>query len=636
MDKYIGKRLDARYEVHELIGVGGMALVYKAYDVIESKVVSIKILKDEYFGNKEFMRRFKNESKAVSVLSHPNIVKVWNVSFGTNFQYIVMEYISGITLKEYMINNRKISWQNALKIIKQILSALSHAHSMGVVHRDIKPQNIMISDDGSIKVMDFGIARFFKNKTQTMTDRTIGSVHYISPEQAKGLPSNARSDIYSVGVILYEMLTGHLPFEADNAVSVAIMQMQVNPKPLRMIDPSIPSALEEITLKSMQKEEENRYSSAEDMLKDIFVFEENNDMKFGYQTCFIDDNPTRVIPNNLIQNHDGEKEKKKKTLLIVGGITATVVIFSLAFMFITMFTSFGSSRNVDVPNFVGMQISDIENDKNYKFRFQIEKVYDPSKPEGMVIDQNPLAHSKQIKANATVTLKVNSSGLLTLVPNVSGLNENEAKIRLSGSGFDFETIMVEDQSIPSGIVVRTDPSGDTKSPAKSTVKIFVSKGLEKSSVKVPEIIGKTLNEAKAELMSKGLQVSSDLKYEKSDKDKDTVILSSPLPGVSVPSGSSVELTLSSGEKREKIIEIPIDLPSIGKDLNIKVYIDSELDKSKTTTVESSCTKKTFRFKGTQGVKDVRIKINDTLYRVYELNFDRAENNWNLVSEYTVS
>ena len=296
MDKYIGKRLDARYEVHELIGVGGMALVYKAYDVIESKVVSIKILKDEYFGNKEFMRRFKNESKAVSVLSHPNIVKVWNVSFGTNFQYIVMEYISGITLKEYMINNRKISWQNALKIIKQILSALSHAHSMGVVHRDIKPQNIMISDDGSIKVMDFGIARFFKNKTQTMTDRTIGSVHYISPEQAKGLPSNARSDIYSVGVILYEMLTGHLPFEADNAVSVAIMQMQVNPKPLRMIDPSIPSALEEITLKSMQKEEENRYSSAEDMLKDIFVFEENNDMKFGYQTCFIDDNPTRGIP----------------------------------------------------------------------------------------------------------------------------------------------------------------------------------------------------------------------------------------------------------------------------------------------------------------------------------------------------
>ena len=168
MDKYIGKRLDARYEVHELIGVGGMALVYKAYDVIESKVVSIKILKDEYFGNKEFMRRFKNESKAVSVLSHPNIVKVWNVSFGTNFQYIVMEYISGITLKEYMINNRKISWQNALKIIKQILSALSHAHSMGVVHRDIKPQNIMISDDGSIKVMDFGIARFFKNKTHIL------------------------------------------------------------------------------------------------------------------------------------------------------------------------------------------------------------------------------------------------------------------------------------------------------------------------------------------------------------------------------------------------------------------------------------------------------------------------------------
>ena len=629
MDKYVGKRLDARYEVHELIGVGGMALVYKAYDVIEAKNVAIKILKDEYFGDKEFMRRFQNESKAISVLSHPNIVKVLNVSFGTNFQYMVMEFISGVTLKEYMASNGKINWHDALRIIEQVLGALSHAHSMGVIHRDIKPQNIMISDDGSIKVMDFGIARFFNSQTQTMTNRTIGSVHYISPEQAKGFPSNVCSDIYSVGVMLYEMLTNKLPFEADNAVSVAIMQMQVTPKPLRKIDPLIPQALEEITLKAMQKYQENRYSSASEMLKDICDFRNNNNIKFGYGSCFVDDSPTKVLSSGAVNiqddKNDEEKEKKKKTLFVVGGITATLVIFSLAFMFITMFTSFGSSKNVDVPNFIGMNISDVENDKNYKFHFQIEKVYDPIRSEGVVLDQNPLANSKQVKSNATIILKVNSSGVLTSVPSVSGLTESEAKLKLSNAGFDFETIIIEDSSVPQGKVVRTDPSGESKAPAKSIVKLFVSKVVDKSSVKMPNIIGKTFADAKNELESLGLTVSSNVKYEKSDKEKDVVILCSPLPGVSTQSGSSVELTLSSGEKREKTLEVNVDLPSTGGDLNIKVYVDGELDNSKTTTVDSSYTfSKSFKFKGSQGVKEVRVKINDELYKVYKLDFDKSE------------
>lgn len=632
MDKYVGKRLDARYEVHELIGVGGMALVYKAYDVIEAKNVAIKILKDEYFGDKEFMRRFQNESKAISVLSHPNIVKVLNVSFGTNFQYMVMEFISGITLKEYMASNGKINWRDALKIIEQVLSALSHAHSMGVIHRDIKPQNIMISDDGSIKVMDFGIARFFNGKTQTMTNRTIGSVHYISPEQAKGFPSNVRSDIYSVGVMLYEMLTNKLPFEADNAVSVAIMQMQVNPQPLRKIDPLIPQALEEITLKAMQKDQENRYSSANDMLKDIYDFRNNNNIKFGYDSCFVDDSPTRVLSsgamNPIKDDKEEEKEKKKKTLFIVGGITATLVIFSLAFMFITMFTSFGNSKNVDVPNFIGMNISEIENNRSYKFHFQIEKVYDPLRPEGVVLDQNPLANSKQVKSNATIILKVNSSGVLTLVPLVSGLTESEAKLKLSNAGFDFETIMVEDSSVAQGKVVRTDPSGDTKAPAKSIIKIFVSKGADKSLVKIPNVIGKTFEDAKNELEALGLKVSSSVKYEKSDKPKNTVILCSPLPGNSVKVDSSVDLTLSSGEKKEKTLELNVDLsgfPSTGGDLKITVYVNGERDDSKTTTVDSSYTlSKSFKFKGSQGTKEVRIKINDELYKVYKLDFDKSE------------
>ena len=226
MENYCGKRLDGRYEIREIIGVGGMAVVYKAYDVIDDRIVAIKILKEEFLANDEFRRRFKNESKAIAVLSHPNIVKVYDVSFGDRLQYIVMEYIEGITLKEYIEQQKVINWKEAVHFVTQILKALQHAHDKGIVHRDVKPQNIMLLQDGTIKVTDFGIARFCRGDTRTMTENAIGSVHYISPEQARGEITDDKADIYSVGVVMYEMLTGQLPFQSDSAVSVAIMQLQ--------------------------------------------------------------------------------------------------------------------------------------------------------------------------------------------------------------------------------------------------------------------------------------------------------------------------------------------------------------------------------------------------------------------------
>ena len=240
MDKYVGKRLDGRYEIKEVIGVGGMAYVYKAYDSIDDRTVAVKILRDEYLANEEFTRRFKNESKAIAILSHPNIVKVYDVSFGERLQYIVMEYIDGITLKEYIEQQQDIKWKEAVHFTVQILRALQHAHDKGIVHRDIKPQNIMLLPDGTIKVTDFGIARFSRNEIRatSATDKAIGSVHYISPEQARGDITDEKADIYSTGVMLYEMLTGRLPFEADSAVSVAIMQLQSEPKLPREINPS--------------------------------------------------------------------------------------------------------------------------------------------------------------------------------------------------------------------------------------------------------------------------------------------------------------------------------------------------------------------------------------------------------------
>ena len=282
MENYVGKRLDGRYEIMEIIGVGGMAVVYKAFDNIEHKTVAVKILKDEFLANEEFKRRFKNESKAIAVLSHPNIVKVYDVSYGEILQYIVMEYVEGITLKEYIEQQGTVDPREAIYFVTQILRALQHAHDKGIVHRDVKPQNIMLISDGTIKVTDFGIARFSRSETRTMTDGAIGSVHYISPEQAKGNVTDAKTDLYSVGVMLYEMLTGRLPFQSDNAVSVALMQLQNEPELPRQINPDIPQGLEQIIMKAMQKNVNDRYQSASEILVDIEAYKKNPNIKFDY------------------------------------------------------------------------------------------------------------------------------------------------------------------------------------------------------------------------------------------------------------------------------------------------------------------------------------------------------------------
>ena len=578
LDKYTGKRLDARYEIQELIGVGGMAVVYRAYDVVEDKIVAIKILKDEFLGNKEFIRRFKNESKAIAVLSHPNIVKVYDVSFGTKIQYIVMEYIDGITLKEYISQQKIIGWKDAIYFVRQILSALMHAHGKGVIHRDIKPQNIMLLKDGTIKVTDFGIARFSRNETQTMTDRAIGSVHYISPEQAKGGVIDEKADIYSVGVMLYEMLTGRLPFEADNAVSVAIMQMQAKPKPLREINPDIPEGLEQITLHAMEKIPSARYTSAEEMEKDIEKIQENPEEKFNYK-YFVDDNPTKYVDDiggvdkskssyGDEYNLKDEKKKQVKAGFIAGGIAIAVGIFAMIFIFVTMFGSCGksSAKDVDVPNFIGAKLSDIQSNPDYKFVWKVESVYDSSKEEGIVIDQDPPPNSKKIKEGATVTLKVNSSGVLATVPNVKGLSEDIAKSKISNAGLKSEVLMVVDNETAQGIVCNVDPQEGSKVTSNSTVRIYVSKGPSEEKVTVPDVLNKSLTAAKNELVSSGLKVSDNINSESSDKPKDTVISMDPLPGVEVGKDSVVKLTVSSGVKREKNLEITVDLPSTVKKL----------------------------------------------------------------------
>ena len=637
LDKYIGKRLDKRYEIKELIGVGGMAVVYSAFDILEERTVAIKILKDEFLENKDFIRRFKNESKTIAMLSHPNIVKIFDVSLGDKIQYIVMEYVDGITLKDFIEKQKRVKWKDAIFFTGQILSALSHAHSKGIIHRDIKPQNIMLLRNGTIKVTDFGIAKFLSYETRTLTDKTIGSVHYISPEQARGDMTDERTDIYSIGVLLYEMLTGTLPFKADNAVSVAIMQLQSRPRPLREINSEIPEGLEQITLKAMQKDSEFRFKNTNDMLEALSEFKKNPSIKFEYKYFSTSDEPTRYLKvvdsikaskrmenSRNIERVDNLKKKKKvsKPLSVAIGIGISVLVFA-AILVIGLLTGwFGlSGKDVDVPNFIGLRASDIIDGNNYKFKWNIEYAYDSLKPEGIVIDQDPKAGSKKIKENAEVKLVVNSSGAMIKVPNLKGKTEDAAKSILKDAGFIYEILYVEDAETAKGVVIGTDPDPGKEVAVSSNIKLFVSKGPASKNVIVPNVVGKSINDATSELSEKGLKVSSNINREKSEKPKDSVITINPLPGTEVKEGSSVSLTVSSGEAVQKNVSISVDLPTdMDRDVSLSVYVSGELYLSKTIRPSLIGTY-TVTVSGTSGKKSVVVNLDNKIYRRYEIDFD---------------
>ena len=494
MDKYIGKRLDGRYEIHELIGQGGMAYVYRAYDRIENRWVAIKILREELSDNSDFLRRFRNESKAIAVLSHPNIVKVYDVSFGDRIQYIVMEYVDGITLKQYIEQQGEIKWREALYFTVQILQALQHAHERGIIHRDIKPQNIMLLEDGSIKVMDFGIARFTQAETQTMTDKAIGSVHYIAPEQARGGHINDKADIYSVGVMLYEMLTGQLPFVADNAVSVAIMQMQAEPTPPTRINPSIPKGLEEITMHAMEKNPAQRFPSAADMLEDIERFRRNPEMVFNYGdqvdhayargTSIYDTAGSRQQDYNDNYEYEEEYVRSKngaKASMVVTGIVAAVVVVGLVVGGIFLWNYFRnntdtSSDEVIVPTFTGMIYeTEIKDNAEYAdFEFEIVEGNQPSQPAGVVLNQNPQA-GMTVKRGKTITLTVNGGTLeQIIVEDVTGDSQQDAYDTLEALGLSPRIQAVADDETAVGYVVRTDPAAGSTVASGSSITIFKS------------------------------------------------------------------------------------------------------------------------------------------------------------------
>ena len=574
MENYVGKTLNGRYEIQEIIGVGGMAVVYKAYDNIDDRIVAVKILKEEFLANEEFRRRFKNESKAIAVLSHPNIVKVYDVSYGDRIQFIVMECVDGITLKEYIQQQGVINYKEAVFFVTQILRALQHAHDKGIVHRDIKPQNIMLLENGAIKVTDFGIARFSSSETRTMTDSTIGSVHYISPEQARGDITDDKADIYSVGVMLYEMLTGKLPFESDNTVSVAIMQLQQDPVKPREINPSIPVGLEQIVLKAMQKNINDRYQSAAEMLLDLEEFRRNPSISFDYD--YKNNEPTKYIPNitNSIKKVDPvveeeekeEPEVRNRTIpILIGIITGLVVVLAVAFGVLFKLGYLSGNSQVKVPNFVGVIYDEEEFETKYpELSFDITEKVDTSVTPNQIISQTPEKGTKINPKKTIIELVVATNTELVEIPDdLIGVDYVSAVTKLSSLGFQVKEKEVDQKDypgIPAGTVVSTNPKGGNKVSANSTVTLeYVSYDETKEKlVIVPDVSNLDEASAKKVLTSSGFTVSVNSEY--SDTISKGYVISNTFKGSKIPAGSNVTITVSKGKLVEQSITIKVTLP----------------------------------------------------------------------------
>ena len=572
MDNLIGKKLDGLYEVRELIGSGGMANVYKAVmlghngPVPAGTVVAVKVLRQEYMHDPDLVRRFKNESKAISLLNHPNIVKVYDVSVNDDLQYIVMEYVDGMTLREYL-NQRggRLTNRETVHFISQILKALEHAHANGVVHRDIKPQNIMLLDNGQLRMMDFGIARISRAENQLLSGKAMGSVHYISPEQAKGDETDCTSDIYSVGVMMYEMLSGHLPFDADDMVEVAIKQISDQPKSLHEIAPEVPNALVEITEKAMAKLPQNRYASAREMLDALDTYVHNPSVMFEYK-YITEDAPEKVVKRTMNQNRairqneqpaprkkgKGKPGKKRRTVFLPAlfGITIAFALACMALCWMILNDSSNLMNNkadITLGDYIGMtqdEAAATEQVVSGQISVTWEQEYNSDYAAGYIYKQSPVS-GRTVREGQSVTLTVSLGTQYVTVPDLTNYVQSDAEQQLKALGVSVLVTQAVDTSVASGAVIRTDPAAGTQVAAGSTVILYISRPQVSTTTKVPSLTGMRVDDARTLLVQNHLGLGSQSE-EYSDQPAGTVLSQSPAAGTTAKLNSRVNVVVSAG------------------------------------------------------------------------------------------
>lgn len=625
MDQYIGKMLDDRYEILELIGSGGMANVYKARCHRLNRLVAIKILKSDLADNADFRRRFHDESQAVAQLSHANIVSVYDVSTNPDREYIVMELIDGITLKQYMERRGRMDWRESLHFITQIMRGLSHAHSRGIIHRDIKPQNIMVLRDGSVKVADFGIA-CLANQGQTLTQEALGSVHYISPEQARGDRIDARSDIYSAGVVLYEMLTGRLPFEGDSAVSVAIQHLSSVPLAPRDIDPSIPEPLELICMKAMNSDPNKRYASADAMIEDLEKFRRDPSVDMDYirqelTAPAADTEPTMPLPTaqvaSAVKKHTGELRREreaeeepprrdKKSIAIIAGIFAAAVLLVVLLFKLILgdFGPAGSNKSYPVPDIRGKTVEEAQEMEGVKDIFLIEvqgtrttEEYQP----GQIVEQDPAA-GRTRKSNLVIQVYVAAEPEKVPMKDLVGMEYRQARVLLTDMGLDLKitTETVSSDKYGADAVIETVPAADEPLVAGQTVILRVSTGPE--TVTVPTFTGQDIANAVQNAQDLGLTVG-EITYDTFGfAPQGQVIDQSIKPTSEVPGGTKIIFTVS-GQKNSddataaRVVEftMPSDMEGM-----IKVEFEQDSVTLDSQYINASMGTVTYTFTGKTG------------------------------------
>ena len=595
MENILGTKLADRYLIEELVGVGGMCNVYRAFDAEALRTVAVKMLRDEYAADEEYLRRFRNESRAINALSHPNIVKIYDVVLDVPNPYLVMEYVSGITLKEYIERKKPIPGKTAANIAGLVLTALQCAHENGIVHRDVKPQNIMVTEKGEVKVMDFGIARFAMSQS-----RTIGSVHYISPEQALGDAVDQRTDIYSVGVILFEMLSGRLPFDGESPISVALQQVEQNPKALRSLNPNVPVGLEQITLHAMAKDPDCRYQNCGEMIADLRKWLADPKTTFPAYTARAAKPAKKsgegigIMPKkqgvmaSQKAAKTGENNEKKRLrdrlttpLSKLFAVTCGVVVASLLFVLVMfqIYQPFKSVEDIPLPNLVGVDFTAASSNGAYpgiKIKLESED-YNADYEEGQIYRQSPNAGTS-VKKGSTVQVWVSAGNKMVTIPTFTNQEATAVYAKLVSLGLKYSTTDIASDTIAEGSVVRTSPDAGQSVAAGSTVVVYVSVGSNKEKVQVPEVLG--YPEESAVQVLRDAQFDVTVTYQLTDYQYDGLVINqTPASPSMVPIGSKITLVVGTvdnanvnGEATVTLQTTPPDLPGT---VNVTAVLNGE-------------------------------------------------------------